>query len=77
MEWLRRVEVSFFYVGSKRVIAVQPSFYRVETAMAEHVPSFGPPLPEKAIFYDEAALRSFLLAKCKYSCGERWKYAVK
>lgn len=34
--------------------------------MAENVPSFGPSLPaENAIFFDEAELCSFMLAKCK------------
>lgn len=34
--------------------------------MAENVPSFGPSLPaENAVFFDEAELCSFMLAKCK------------
>lgn len=35
--------------------------------MADSLPAFGPPLPEKAFFYDEEELRSFMLAKCKLS----------
>ncbi|KAI8394003.1 uncharacterized protein BYT42DRAFT_487042, partial [Radiomyces spectabilis] len=37
----------------------------VEVAMVENVPNFGPPLPEHAFFFDQAELRSFILAKCK------------
>ncbi|KAI9249448.1 hypothetical protein BDA99DRAFT_219093 [Phascolomyces articulosus] len=37
--------------------------WRVEVAMAEPVPAFSPPLPEKAIFFHESEMRSFILAK--------------
>lgn len=38
---------------------------RVEVVTIDSVPSFGPPLPANAIFFDESQLQSFLLAKRK------------
>lgn len=53
--------------------------WRVEIAMAENVPSFGPSLPsENAIFFDEAELCSFMLAKlinAEYAAYQSPKFA--
>ncbi|ORX45469.1 hypothetical protein DM01DRAFT_1398139, partial [Hesseltinella vesiculosa] len=37
--------------------------WRVEITSVEHVPAFGPPLPQHGLFFDKHQLRSFLLAK--------------
>ncbi|KAI8971972.1 hypothetical protein BDF20DRAFT_797071, partial [Mycotypha africana] len=37
--------------------------WRVEVVSAENVPSFGPPLPEGALFFDKKELQDFLIAK--------------
>lgn len=39
--------------------------FRVEIASVETVPSFGPPLPDGGVFFDDSELQSFLLAKRK------------
>ncbi|KAI7877824.1 hypothetical protein K492DRAFT_109323, partial [Lichtheimia hyalospora FSU 10163] len=53
--------------------------WRVEIAMAENVPSFGPSLPsENAVFFDEAELCSFMLAKlinAEYAAYQSPKFA--
>eukprot|EP01125_Pyxidicula_operculata_P006691 TRINITY_DN2300_c0_g1_i2.p1 TRINITY_DN2300_c0_g1~~TRINITY_DN2300_c0_g1_i2.p1 ORF type:complete len:873 (+),score=120.37 TRINITY_DN2300_c0_g1_i2:60-2678(+) len=53
------------------IIVVQPVYikdelkYRVSVASKETVPSFGPSLPEPALFNADSAFREFLLAKSK------------